>query len=130
VLILMIAFWCVHEPKRIGMMIAFVFGLLMDVHDVGVLGSMALSYALTAYGALVLQRRLQRFDVWRQAMHMLPIFFGARLVTMLIGAWIAGSWPGWSWTISTVLTAALWPLASWMLLFFQRGSADVQSTSV
>lgn len=130
ILILVIAFWCVHEPRRIGMVTAFVFGLLMDVHDAGVLGGNALSYALVAYGAVVLHRRLQRFDLWSQAMHMLPIFFVARLVTVLIKAWIAGKWPGWDWAVGTALTAALWPVAGWLLHLPTRGADDADAASV
>ena len=43
VLILIIAFWCAHEPRRVGLFTAFTFGLLMDVHDAGLLGEHALS---------------------------------------------------------------------------------------
>lgn len=130
ILVLIIAFWCMHEPRRVGMIIAFAFGLLMDVHDSRVLGSTALSYSLTAYGVLVLHRRLERFDLWSQAMHVLPIFFGAQLVTIVIGAWIAGNWPGWQWAIGAVLTAALWPLVSGVLLFFQRSTEDGEAPSI
>ena len=41
VLILIIAFWCVHEPRRVGLFTAFCFGLLMDVHDAGLLSTTA-----------------------------------------------------------------------------------------
>ncbi|MNT25192.1 Rod shape-determining protein MreD [compost metagenome] len=129
VLLLIIAFWCVHEPRRVGLFTAFFFGLLMDVHDAGLLGEHALSYTLVAYGAVVLHRRLQRFDLWSQAMHMLPVFFIARFVTQIIHAWLAGKWPGWDWGISVLLTAALWPLAGWVLHLPQRGADDAESSS-
>jgi rod shape-determining protein MreD len=108
---------------------AFFFGLLMDVHDAGLLGEHALSYTLVAYGAVVLHRRLQRFDLWSQAMHMLPVFFIARFVTQIIHAWLAGKWPGWDWGISVLLTTALWPLAGWVLHLPQRGVDDAESSS-
>jgi len=41
ILLLIIAFWCVHEPRRVGLFTAFFFGLLMDVHDAGLLGEHA-----------------------------------------------------------------------------------------
>ena len=129
VLLLIIAFWCVHEPRRVGLFTAFFFGLLMDVHDAGLLGEHALSYTLVAYGAVVLHRRLQRFDLWSQAMHMLPVFFLARLLTQIIHAWLAGKWPGWDWGVSVLLTAALWPLAGWVLHLPQRGADDAESSS-
>ena len=129
VLILIIAFWCVHEPRRVGLFTAFCFGLLMDVHDAGLLGEHALSYTLVAYGAVVLHRRLQRFDLWSQAMHMLPVFLIARLLTQVIHAWLAGKWPGWDWGVSVAITAALWPLAGWVLHLPQRADDDAESSS-
>ena len=39
-------------------------------------------------------------------MHMLPVFFAARLLVQIIHAWLAGKWPGWDWAVSAGLTAA------------------------
>lgn len=129
ILILVIAFWCVHEPRRVGLFTAFFFGLLMDVHDAGLLGEHALSYTLVAYGAVALHRRLQRFDLFSQAFHMLPVFFLARFLTQVIHAWFAGKWPGWEWAMGALLTAAIWPLAGWVLHLPQRGADDTESNS-
>jgi len=130
VLLMVIAFWCAHEPRRVGLVAAFVFGLLLDVHDAGLLGGHALAYTLTAYGSIVLYRRLQRFELWGQAIHMLPVFLGAQLVTQVILAWLAGRWPGWDWALGSLLTAATWPLVGWVLLLPQRHLDDVESSAV
>lgn len=129
-LLLVIAFWCVHQSRRVGLVTAFVFGLLMDVHDVGALGQHALSFTLVAYGAHVLHRRLLRFDLWSQGLHMFPVFLVGRIVDVLVGAWQAGSWPGWYWVISVALTAALWPVVGWVLLLPQHRMDDVDGTPV
>jgi len=130
ILLLVLAFWCVHEPRRIGLVAAFCFGLLMDVHDVSVLGTHALSYTLVAYGAVALHRRLLHFDLWSQAIHMLPVFFVARLVQQILLAWLAGRWSGWEWGLSVLLTAAIWPAMGFVLQLPQRGTDDVESSSV
>ena len=129
-LLLVIAFWCIHEPRRIGMVAAFVFGLLMDVHDVGPFGQQALTYAIVAYGASVLQRRLLRFDLWSQGLHMLPVFFIAKLIGVLICAWLANFWAGWSWVIGVLLTVALWPAVGWLLLLPQHRMNDADANTV
>ncbi len=44
--------WCsgnVHQPRRVGVGAAFVFGLLMDVHQGALLGQHALAYTLLSY---------------------------------------------------------------------------------
>jgi len=111
------------------MMIAFLFGLTLDVHDVGPLGLQALMYTLTVYGAQAMQRRILRFDLFQQALHLLPIFVGAKFVTVLIGAFLVSAWPGWSWLFSALLTAALWPLVGWLLLLPQHRLDDAESGS-
>ncbi|NBX21576.1 MAG: rod shape-determining protein MreD, partial [Betaproteobacteria bacterium] len=43
-LALVLVFWTVHQPLRIGIVAAFFFGLLMDVHQGALLGQHAMSY--------------------------------------------------------------------------------------
>lgn len=129
-LLLVIAFWCLNEPQRVTMLTAFVFGVFMDVHDAALLGGHALTYTLVAYGALVLRRRLQRFNATIQAIHMLPVFVVAAAVTQFICAWLSGEWVGWSWLWSALFTAALWPLADILLHMPQRRMDETDAGSV
>lgn len=126
-LLLVIAYWSVHETRRIGVLVAFMFGLLMDVHDAGPLGQFALDYALVAYAGGVLHRRLLRFDLLVQALHMLPVFVVAKMISVLVCSWMAGSWPGWEWALSAALTALLWPIVGWLLRFPQHKLDEVDS---
>src|SRR5690606_502934 len=48
-LMLVLAFWAVHENRRVGMVSGFILGLLLDVHDGGPLGQHALTYVLVCY---------------------------------------------------------------------------------
>lgn len=120
VLLLVITFWSLHDSRRVGIVVAFLFGLSLDVHDVGPLGLQALLYMLTVYGAQTIQRRVLRFDMIQQAVQLLPVFVVAKLVVVLIGAFLVSAWPGWSWLLSALLTAALWPVVGWLLLAPQR----------
>ena len=49
--------------EAVGIGIAFMFGLLMDVHEAGLLGEHALAYSLLSYGAIALHRRVPWFGV-------------------------------------------------------------------
>lgn len=130
VLLLVIAFWCLHEPRRINMAVAFVFGLLLDVHDAGLLGEHALVYILVAYGTQLLSRRILRFNVVVQAIHLIPVFVLAEAVARLAHVWLAGEWAGWAWLWSALFTVILWPLADVLLLMPQRRLDDADSSSV
>lgn len=110
VLLLVLLYWCLHAPARVGLTTAFVFGLLMDVQDTGLLGLHALCYVLAAYGVLRLSQRLRHFNSWLQTLQVLPVLVAACTLSTLLGAWLNGDWEGWEWLWSVLLTGALWPL--------------------
>lgn len=128
-LMLVIVFWTLNERRLVGMTVAFVFGLLMDVHDVGLMGAHVLAYVLATYGAIVLRKRLQSFGSVVQAVHMLPIFVASMMVSRLAQSWLMGDWPGWDWLWSALITAALWPVADILLHLPQRGEDEINSGS-
>ena len=48
-LALVLVFWSVHQPLRVGIGIAFAFGLMMDVHQSSLLGQHALAYTALCF---------------------------------------------------------------------------------
>ena len=43
VLAIVMVFWTVHQPRRVGLVLAFLLGLALDVHESALLGQNALS---------------------------------------------------------------------------------------
>jgi rod shape-determining protein MreD len=123
-LALTLVFWNVHQPRRIGIGAAFVFGLMMDVHDGALLGQHALAYTLLSFFAITIHRRLLWFSVLEQALQILPLFFAAHAVLVLIRLVAGGIFPGWELLLAPVFESLLWPLASWVLLAPQRRAPD------
>ena len=66
-LALALVFWNVHQPRRVGVGLAFLFGLLIDVHQGALLGQHALAYTLLSFVAITIHRRLLWFGVVEQA---------------------------------------------------------------
>jgi rod shape-determining protein MreD len=124
VLALVLVFWIVHQPQRVGVGLAFVFGLIIDVHEGAVLGQHALAYTLLAYFAVSMHRRLLWFPVPSQALQILPLFFAAHGISMVTRLIVGGMFPGWSVLLAPVLEALLWPVVSWLLLAPQRRAPD------
>jgi rod shape-determining protein MreD len=124
VLALVLVFWNVHQPRRVGLGAAFVFGLLMDVHDGALLGQHALAYTLLSYFAIAIHRRLLWFSVPEQALQVLPLLLAAHLVALLVRMATGGIFPGWGLFAAPLFEALLWPLVSWLLLAPQRRPPD------
>jgi rod shape-determining protein MreD len=123
-LALVLVFWNVHQSRRIGVGVAFVFGLLMDVHSGAVLGQHALAYTLLSFFAITVHRRLLWFAVPSQALQILPLFFAAHAVSMLVRVISGGMFPGWDVLLAPVFEALLWPVVTLLLLAPQRRAPD------
>ena len=85
-----LVFWSVHQPRRVGIVAAFVFGLLVDVHQAALLGQHALAYSVLTYFAITVHRRLLWFAPHHQAVQILPLFAATHLIIVLL-RWIAGA---------------------------------------
>ena len=123
-LALVLVFWNVHQSRRVGVGLAFMFGVVMDVHDGAVLGQHALAYTLLSYFAITIHRRLLWFTVPSQAVQILPLFFAAHAVALLVRMVAGGMFPGWQMLLAPVFEALLWPIATGLLLAPQRRAPD------
>jgi rod shape-determining protein MreD len=121
---IVLGFWGVHQPRRVGVGWAFAFGLFVDVHHGALLGQHALAYSALSFGAVTLHRRLPWFGLIVQAAHVLPLFAFAHLISLVVRLMVGGMWPGWGLLFAPLFEAALWPIASALLLAPQRRAPD------
>jgi rod shape-determining protein MreD len=123
-LAVVLVFWGVHQPRRVGVGVAFVFGLLMDVHTGAILGQHALAYTLLGYFATAIHRRLVWFTLPLQALQILPLFIVAHLVSFAVRMIVGGMLPGWPALLAPVFESLLWPVVTFLLLAPQRRAPD------
>jgi rod shape-determining protein MreD len=121
---LVLVFWNVHQPRRVGVGVALAFGLLIDVHEGALLGQHALAYTLLSYGAISVHRRLLWFGLAEQAVQILPLFLAAQGVSLIVRMLAGGMFPGWQLLFAPLLEAMLWPLVTALLLAPQRRPPD------
>ncbi|TDK61317.1 rod shape-determining protein MreD [Sapientia aquatica] len=125
---LVLVFWSIHQPRKVGIGVAFVMGLLMDVHTASLLGENALAYTLLSYFAITIHRRVLWFTPMTQTLHVFPLFLLTQVIQSLIQLMVNGKFPGWLFFSESFVTAALWPVATWLLLAPQRRSVDRDDT--
>jgi rod shape-determining protein MreD len=119
-LAVVLVFWSVHQPLRIGVGVAFAFGLAMDVQQGALLGQHALAYTVLGYFAVFMHRRLLWFAVPTQAVQLFPLFLGVHLLELLVRMASGGTFPGALFFLAPFIEAVLWPVASVLLLAPQR----------
>ena len=123
-LMVLLAFWSLHQPQRVGLGIAFALGLIMDVDRASLLGQHALAYTLLVYVTGAISRRLLWFSSPIQALHLLPLFALAHGVQVLLRVAAGGIFPGPLLLVAPVIETVLWPIISVLLLAPQRRAPD------
>jgi rod shape-determining protein MreD len=125
---LVLVFWSIHQPRMVGIGLAFFMGLMMDVHDATLLGQHALAYTLLSYFAIMIHRRVLWFPMATQALHILPLLVMAQAVQLVVRMFVSGKFPGWLYFLESLTATAVWPLVSWLLLAPQRRAIDRDDT--
>ncbi|MCB1907642.1 MAG: rod shape-determining protein MreD [Rhodocyclaceae bacterium] len=118
-LALVLAFWSVREPLRVGLGTGFAFGLLVDVGHGAALGQHALAYVLLTYGANALSRRVLWFSPLEQALHILPLLLLMHVVMVVVRMLAGADFPGWWYFTGSFTAALLWVPLHFVLLFPQ-----------
>lgn len=124
VLALTLIFWAIHQPLRIGVATAFVFGLCMDVHQGALLGQHALSYTALSFFAITISRRLLWYSIPSQALQIFPLLAAAHVLQLVVRLLAGNSFPGWGFLLAPVLEALLWPIVTLILLAPQMRAPD------
>lgn len=121
---LVLAFWCVRQPRLVGLGAAWSLGLATDVGNGVLLGQHALAYSLLAFAAITLSRRILWFSLWGQSLHVAAILLFAQAVGLAVRLATGADFPGWSIAVGPLAGAALWPVVSALLLLPQRRPAE------
>ena len=79
--LLVLIFWSLYLPERVGIFHAWIFGLLTDVLLGRMLGQYALAYSLIIYVCLKLHKRLRQFPLLQQGLF---VFFCLLLSQLLL----------------------------------------------
>jgi rod shape-determining protein MreD len=121
---LIVLYWCIEEPRKIGFFAAWGLGLLMDIADGSLFGQHALAYSILAYAGIVLHRRVQRFSMAPQILHVIPLLLLTNLVVLLVRALAGADFPGYAYFLGSFTGAALWPMLSYLMKLPQRPRPD------
>ena len=116
---LVLLFWSIREPRRIGMGSGFILGLAMDVADASMMGQHALAYVLAAYVASSLSRRILWFPLGQQALHILPLLLLVQAVQFAVRAMPGVELPGLSYFLGALVGTLLWLPLTFVLLLPQ-----------
>jgi rod shape-determining protein MreD len=107
---LVVLYWCIEAPRKIGFLAAWLLGLVMDVADGTMFGQHALAYTILAYAGIVLHRRVRMFALTPQVLHVIPLLLMNDLIVLGIRVLAGADFPGFRYFIGSFVGGALWPV--------------------
>ena len=72
---LVLVYWCMAAPEKVGVMVGWTVGLLLDVMTGTLLGQHALGLSVVAYVAQHTHRRVRVLPLWRQGVTIFVLVF-------------------------------------------------------
>jgi rod shape-determining protein MreD len=121
---LVVLYWCIEQPRKVGFIMAWLLGLMMDVADGSLFGQHALAYSVIAYASIVLHRRVLRFSLAPQILHVIPLLLFNDLIVLGVRMLAGANFPGYQYFIGSFVAGMLWPLLSALLKLPQHPKSD------
>lgn len=106
---LVLIYWCMALPERIGVGVGWITGLLLDVLTGSLLGQHALALAVVAYITLKLHQRLRVFPRWQQAVVILVILIIQQLLVLWFDGIVGNPEKNWLYWFASLTGMLIWP---------------------
>ncbi|MEN5206928.1 rod shape-determining protein MreD [Stenotrophomonas terrae] len=107
-LALVLAYWVIETPDKVGLGFAFCIGLLADVMFGGILGEQALRLVVMAFILQRFRARIRFFPLSQQALAMGGLLFNDRVIDAAIHLLVGEPLLPWSYWVAPLLGMALW----------------------
>ena len=120
---LVLLYWCIHKPYRVGIGTAWLMGIFADVADASLFGQHALAYSVLAFGGIVLHRRMQMFDLRLQALQIFPVLLLSYLAYAAVH-WQLHGYVAWGYFLGSIVSSLLWAPLTIMLQTLRRPPSD------
>ena len=106
---LVLVYWCIALPERVGVLTGWVIGLVLDVMHGSILGQHAFGLAFVAYVAVVYHQRVRVFPLVQQAMFVGSVVFAYLLLMLWIYNLLGSITYRYEYLFATISSTILWP---------------------
>lgn len=108
--VLIVIYWLLIAPHRVGLVLAWTVGLLLDSLANNLLGEQALALLIIAYITLKLQQRIRLSPILQQQLVILLLIAAYQFTRFWIQGIIGAPINSWAYILPIFSSALCWPL--------------------
>jgi rod shape-determining protein MreD len=123
-LALMLVYWALETPERVGLGLAFILGLIGDTLSGELLGEQALRLCILCFIILRFRSRLRFFPMWQQSLALFALLLNDRIVLLMIRACSGEVAPAPTFWLAPITGMLTWP---WLFLLLDDLRARVRA---
>lgn len=114
---LVLIYWVMVLPHRVGLTTAFLMGILLDLVRGNVLGLNSLSLLIITFLVLLLYKRLRMFPMWQQSMMVMVLVGINQLLFFWMQSITGTAATGLNFLLPSLVSALIWP---WIYVVLHR----------
>lgn len=118
--LLVILYWVIALPLKVGVAVAWFLGLLVDLLQGGVIGQHSLTYVLVTAACAALYKRFRMYHRWQQSLFVFLLVSINQLVGFWIDHYIGDAEPTLMIFMPAIISALLWPWCFVLLRSIRR----------
>lgn len=122
---LILVYWCMRAPSRVGVFHGFVIGILMDLMEGSLLGQHAVILSLLAFLCALVYPRFRTYSLVQQSVLVLVLLGIVQLIEQWLRTLTGDFSIHLSFLIPSMMSALLWPWLATMLLALERRLAGI-----
>ena len=117
---LVLVYWCMAVPDRVGITVAWCMGIMLDVQQGTILGQNALGLTLIAYITLNAHQRMRVYPLAQQAVLICFYLLFYELIMLLIMGYLGTGSRDWTYWMPAITSMLIWPWLFIVLRDFRR----------
>lgn len=106
---LILIYWSMALPKKVGLWFAFVMGLFVDVTQGTLLGQHSLALVLITFINFNFHQRIRVMSLGRQALYVLSLLLVNQFTVIWIEGMLGSDPPGMAFIAAPLIGMAIWP---------------------
>ncbi len=117
---LVLIYWAMTAPAKVGITAAWFTGLLLDVSYGTLMGQHAIGMVLVIYVIHIQHQRLHMASLLQQAIVIFALLFVKQLLTLWVDGMLGRAPDSWLYFMPTITSTILWPWIYMILKELQR----------